>query len=477
MESARLALLHDTQLKYAVASADAVGIDVDWAVIRSSPVELDDGNGNVNDPNFVPKDALYRAARLSPGDIVTAQSFETSRDIRVNAEHIRRGAALRVALEKKVRAEAVKKRDAATIGLFEKRDGFEKKVAELRATAPPKITSHSPLMPIIRDLKAICDKRGARLVVVALPIDVQVSKAEWAKYGVDPVDMEPTKILLQDVVDAARAVGAQGFDATPALGAAEPGAFLDGDIHMTPKGHRALGESLARALRAPQLAVPGDGLPALRSTPPGPAEWAPNTEIAVRESDPAGCETKMVREWLGIFCRNKGGAKGVVVVTGTEVRAGALPGAALLIAPIVAGQDLRATFAFEGHSRDFVVKVGENVETADIGFTKPLPAVALGAGAGPSAETAAFCTCFSAQNAGQACSAARAVPDADCARTYAGDCTKLLACASGDPSAAPHCTEGHANAGGARRCRALCSNEVPCAKGRCAEWQGGRVCL
>src|SRR5262249_31111484 len=160
--------------------------------------------------------------------------------------------------------------------------------------------------------------RGARLVVVALPLDVQVSTAEWAKYGVAPVDMVETKILLEDVVTAARAVGADALDATAALAAAEPGAFLDGDIHMTPQGHRAVGEELGRALRAPRLSSPREDLPPARSWPPKAGEWTPNTEIAVRESDPAGCETKKVREWLGIFCRHNGGAKDVVVSRGVE---------------------------------------------------------------------------------------------------------------------------------------------------------------
>ena len=479
-ESARLALLRDTQIKYAADSADAIARAVDAKVIGESYKDLQDDYSevnNVNTPGWVPKEAIFRAARLNPGDIVTARNGEEARDIRVNAEHIRRGAALRLALEKKVRAQAQQQHDAATTSLFEKRDTFEKNAAELRASVAPKITSHSPLTPVIRDLKAICDKHGARLMVVALPIDVQVSKAEWAKYGIDPIDMESTKILLEDIVNAARAVSADGFDATPALTAAEPGAFLDGDIHMTPKGHRALGDALAKALRAPKLAVPGEGLPAARTPPPQPAEWTANTEIAVRESDPAGCETKKVREWLGVFCRHKGGAKGVIVATGIEVLAGALPGEALLVAPVIPGQDLRATFAFERENRDFVVKVGQNVETAELGFTKPLPEASLGEGSGPSAEASAFCTCFTAQNAGKTCSAATTVPDADCARTYAKDCAKLLACASGDPGAAPTCSAGHAKAGAARRCRALCSNEVPCAKGRCAEWQGGRVCM
>ncbi len=476
-ESARNAAVRELQIKYAAESAEVVGRSLDTKVIGEKYRELGGDADDWSQPTYVPNEAMYRAARLSPGDIVTVQAGESSRDFQVNAEHIRRGAALRVAYEKKVRDEAERNRDKRTLGLFEKRDGLEKKVAELRASVPAKVISHSPLTPVLRDLKTICDAKGARLMVVALPIDVQVSKAEWAKYGLDAVDMEATKILLDDIVAAAHEVGADGFDATPALAAAEPGAFLDGDIHMTPKGHRAVGEGVAKALKAPRFSVPGEGLPALRSPPPTPDEWKPNTEIAVRESDPAGCETKRVREWLGIFCRHKGGAKGVAVTRGTEVIAGALPGEAVLVAPVVLGQDLQATFAFEGGNRDFVVKVTDNVATAEIGFTKALPAAPLAPGAGPSAEAGAFCTCFTAQNPGKTCSAATTAPSADCARTYGSDCTKLLACASGDSKNAPACAPGQANAGAARHCHALCSKEVPCTKGTCSEWQGGRVCM
>src|SRR5262249_4884353 len=92
--------------------------------------------------------------------------------------------------------------------------------------------------------------RGAKLLVVALPMDLMVSPAEWAKYGAtSPVDMAKALILVDDVVASAEALGAAGLDATPALSAAEPGAFLDGDIHMTPKGHRALAEAIAGRLR------------------------------------------------------------------------------------------------------------------------------------------------------------------------------------------------------------------------------------
>jgi hypothetical protein len=405
---------------------------------------------------------------------VTSNAGESSRDVRVNAEQIRRGAAMRIAIENEARKKAEATHDKEMLGLFERRDELEKKMAVLQAAPPPKAEIVSPLTPALRDAKKICDKHGARLFVVALPIDVQVSSAEWAKYNALPVEMEESKILLDDIVASARSIGADGLDATKALAAAEPGAFLDGDIHMTPKGHRALAEAIAKALSTPRLEPPRAGVPAGRSAPPKQEEWAPTTEIAVRESDPAGCETKQLREWLGIFCRAKGGAKGVTVAKGTEVMAGTVPGGSVLIAPILRGQDIQATFFFDGATREFTVDVPDDPRGAVIGFSKPAAAAPPPP---PAAETGAFCTCFASKFPRQACSKANMVADADCARTYANDCSKLLACSSGDPAAAPTCASGSAPAGGAGRCHALCSAEVPCAKGKCVESGGGHVCM
>jgi hypothetical protein len=90
------------------------------------------------------------------------------------------------------------------------------------------------------------------LLVVMLPFDVQVSADEWAKYGVeDGPDMTATLVLIDDAVASAAQLGIATFDATPTLRAAEPGAFLDADIHMTPKGHAALATALADALTQP----------------------------------------------------------------------------------------------------------------------------------------------------------------------------------------------------------------------------------
>src|SRR5690606_19216157 len=107
------------------------------------------------------------------------------------------------------------------------------------------------------ELVELCRRHGARLIVVALPVDVQVSADEWAKYGVDdPPDMEPSLALLGDLLASAEVLGVRGLDATSALRAAEPGAFLNGDIHMTARGHAALAEALAKVIADPWT-IPG----------------------------------------------------------------------------------------------------------------------------------------------------------------------------------------------------------------------------
>jgi hypothetical protein len=134
------------------------------------------------------------------------------------------------------------------IRTFEEREALRKRLDEMRRTPAEVVRAWSPMTPILREAKATCDAHGAALLVVALPMDVQVSPAEWAKYGAAPVDMDPAKVLVADLVASAERLGASALDATPALASAEPGAFLDGDIHLTPKGHRALAAAIATKL-------------------------------------------------------------------------------------------------------------------------------------------------------------------------------------------------------------------------------------
>ena len=475
VEDARLARLHDSETKYAKDAAEQASRSLEARLIHDAvdakDPRLTDRDADYQNPDFIPKDQVLEAARLSPGDILRTNLGESGRDVRVNAEIIRRGAALRASLEKSTREKAETQQAKDVLGLFKTRDELTQRAAEIARSKPPRPAPLSPLASEIAAAKIICDKYGARLLVVALPIDVQVDKAEWAKYGAAPQDMELTKLLNTDVIDAAEFVGAEGLDATKALVAAEPGAFLDGDIHMTPKGHKALGQAIAAVLSVPHLRRPEPGLPPDRSPVPVAAEWTPDTEIAVTESDPAGCETKRVREWVGIFCHGR--ARGVRVDAGREVVAGALEGTVLLVAPLFAGQDVRATFAYDGETRTFSAAPGKDGAPATIEFSKPRPKDDSVARAGPGA--AAFCACLEKQ--GSKCTAARTVPSADCTRSYPDDCKKLVACAEGSEAAAPTCDKLMTNMSPTQACVQLCAPDLPCAKGTCTPFRGGDICL
>ena len=92
-------------------------------------------------------------------------------------------------------------------------------------------------------MRAIADRAGAAFVLAILPIGVEVSAEEWKKYNAEPIDIGPLKVLHEDLLETARELGARAVDLTAALGAAQPGAFLDRDLHMTPKGHAAVAEA------------------------------------------------------------------------------------------------------------------------------------------------------------------------------------------------------------------------------------------
>ncbi len=200
----------------------------------------------------------YQQSRDNPGDIVvkTRHFVEESRGATVTGQAIYNGAKVRQEIEDRIRAVvdkkiAIEEAKGARLTLsLEERDALKKRLAELRAAPLEMVRAWSPMTPFLKEVKATCDARGVRLLVVALPMDIQVSMDEWAKYGSSEktVDMAASQILIDDLVASAERLGALGLDATPALRAAEPGAFLDGDIHMTPKGQRAFAEAIAAKL-------------------------------------------------------------------------------------------------------------------------------------------------------------------------------------------------------------------------------------
>jgi hypothetical protein len=121
-----------------------------------------------------------------------------SRQIRVTAEQISAAAAvparLRTQLAEWARTHATGEA-RQTLAALDARDQVLAKLSELDVQKL-QTALDPPLDGYIRDIQQLVTRAGARLVVVILPIDVQVSAEEWKKYGVPPIDMEPSKALI-----------------------------------------------------------------------------------------------------------------------------------------------------------------------------------------------------------------------------------------------------------------------------------------
>ncbi|GDX80523.1 hypothetical protein LBMAG42_23340 [Deltaproteobacteria bacterium] len=434
--------------------------------------------------------------RAQAGDIVYEHfGGEGAREVPVTAELLRKGAAVRGELEGRLREWAKAHPDdrrATAIGeALAAKDASQGSLDALATRVAEEVGGRSPFEPFVRVTKAHVEAAGAELVVVALPLDVQVSDTEWAKYGAEKVDMTESRALLTDLVAGASRMGLRALDLTEALAAAEPGAFQDGDLHMTAKGQAAAGEAIAAALKtqAPR-ALPGPGLPPGRSRVPSAPELAAAPEITVKGSSAAHCSTRQVREWLYVECTTSWGElqvdeealaqlgygalsydgersepSGVAVRTGEEVLIGladAMYGAdaVRILTPLVPGRPVEVDVWWtNGAQRLSVAWEGEK---AAMSFTKlPNPGR-------PTIPTI--------------CKAKSEIPfigDASrgCATTYPDDCVALRDCASGTRGHLPTCAVGEANAGSAGHCHALCDPAHPCVSGVCTDWQGGGVCL
>ena len=424
-----------------------------------------------NDGDLAVEGAIRHA---HPGDIVGQSYAESSRAITVTAEQLRQGAKVRRELEGRLAEWVASNPDHSlarhvTDALAEKAS-LDAALVSLATKVPESTGPRSPLLPTVAAAKARCDAAGAELLVVALPLDVQVSESEWAKYGAEPRDMTETRLLLTDLVRDAESLGVRALDATDALAAAQPGAFLDKDLHMTPKGQAALGAAIAAKLAVPApLALPGPGLPAGRSRVPTWEELALGKEVVVRGSSKNHCSTRALREWLIVDCQPAPGAltpQGVVVRAGEETLVGGDPGeAALLVTPLVPGRPVSADFVWS-----------QQTERLTVAWEGETPRMAFAPAAAVSAPAPARCA--KADDADRhGLYRAFGVFDRGCDATFPADCDAWFACGTGTRAALPTCGPGEANAGSAGHCHTLCDATRPCATGTCVDWQGGSVCL
>jgi hypothetical protein len=132
-------------------------------------------------------------------------------------------------------------------------------------------------------------------------------------------------------------------------------------------------------------AMANDGLPVEipppGSKPPTVAEWnAVPREISVRHSTPLNCETRMLREWLKVTCRQKGGMAALdmshVSQSGQQVFLfNKAPDLASVVVQVVRGKTYQARYTYQtGRERstsDLIVSWPNGNPRPSIAFTNP----------------------------------------------------------------------------------------------------------
>ena len=433
-----------------------------------------------------------QASFAQPGDIVGTESWvEWSRPIYATVDIILQGVEVRRKIERVLRdkARAAPSEGAKIDPVLDEVAASQKRAEAIRAEPVPKIRAWSPLTPAIRRAKALCDAAGAKLFVAVLPIDVQVSKDEWAKYGKPPVDLEPARILVDDLIDAVEDAGAVAVDLTPPLRAAEPGAFLNHDLHLSPKGHDAVAHALAAAFSAPEppkLIMPRPGRP-LGRTPPTELKLATSrSEVTVPGSTAAGCETYIVDEWLTLRCHDGGVDKAIPV--GIKVRRAPLGEAVIyrdnsytwrkdqvvVQVAVMRGQVTEIDFRWPERARRLDTIWDGNKVTTSFHALPPEAAAEIPAIPRPREEVCAVLK--EAKTKGR-CDEIPLLDNPSCFTTYRGDPASIVACMLGDRGAPPTCPRGLSPVGVFQRCLPLCSKDVRCSAGTCTPYEGGEVCL
>ncbi len=466
----------------------------------------------------------YLRGHGAPEDIVTSTkvfvSAEEARAVEVTANQLIAGADVRHEIEDRIQKEVARERartqgDQTLVASFQERTEQQRKLEALLAAPLQSVRESSPMAPHIMKMKELADAHGARLLVVALPLDVQVSADEWKKYGLAtaPIDVASTRVLSEDILVLSRTHGISALDPREALLAAEPGAFLIGDLHMTPKGHHALASAIATALHEPaqvtDLPLP---LPAGRTRPPSEEEWKRGLHVVIDRpvledrllyECPLDCRVTTLREWVRMVCvtdkqsvdpyylefRAPKPAAITAKRAGRDAMTMSGPGFLTATVPVVDGDSAVLTVTFESGYGDVTLRrkdglltlgwkrsdspMGRDYEDDWTTFSKRIPRHAPVLTDGVT-ET---CACRAAVTKGAACETFPGAPDADCARTYALDCEKRLRCEAGDPFTAPSCLPGWRHAGALEHCFQVCSPETPCKVGACTPYQGVSICM
>ncbi|RYZ63383.1 MAG: hypothetical protein EOP08_11010, partial [Proteobacteria bacterium] len=199
-----------------------------------------------------------------PGDYLERfhAPSENARPTRVTAEQLHRASLLRAYQDDNPKAiEEVEHAVPALQPLSAARTQAREKFAQVTGQRPTFVLPPTPLSPALARLGALAKTQGIRVVVAVVPIDVVVSPTEWKKYDVAGApDVSAVEEFGKALAARAKAEGLLAVDLTEPLRKALPGVFLDRDIHLTPKGHQIVADTLAPLVLA-EAPAPQDAAP------------------------------------------------------------------------------------------------------------------------------------------------------------------------------------------------------------------------
>ena len=420
-------------------------------------------------------EAVERRAQV--GDIVSNENLESARNVEVTAAMLRQGARLkrnlRADFEQWLSEHPEHSISTRLKAGLEEQQSLNAQLDTLSGQVAANLAAISPFKGFLERAHALTEAAGAALVVVALPMDVQVDREEWSKYDQPVEDMSETLTLLSDLTRDAHRMGLRTLDATTPLQGAQPGAFLDADIHLTPKGHAALAAAIAQALSTPApLPLPAPGLPEGRSRVPLAIDWLGLAENTVRGSTRNNCITQRIREWQRVTCKTPHSRDwqpvSVSLQSGSaETMVLSLVSHTDLITPLLPGQDLVATFFWSNRTEE--LRLTWDGEEPLLGFTP------VETRDSPEPSSSRLKTCIRDQAA--TIKALFGDEQAEECTTTWSECEAVISCAQGSGLRPPTCPAGEGNAGAAGLCHALCDERTPCQTGTCQEWMGAKVCL
>jgi hypothetical protein len=456
------------------ALAEARG---ELARVEDAPPVRTPRSRKLNEARYVARRTAEMAA-AHPGDIVYEPNAESARPVTATASLIRDAARERARALAIIEASLRDELEALQASTA-RRAGAASRLRQLNAQKHDQAQPASVLEPRLREIRDVAAKHGAEVLVVALPIDVQVSSAEWKKYGAGVTDMEPTLALTSDMLASARALGMRTLDTLPALRAASPGAFLHGDIHMTRKGHDAVARAIASAMtQAVPERRPKPGLPAGRTYPFVTLdEFQKAQAIWIDRAEEAGCTVHVQDEWAGVICavldetpvpphvdaRVLSGGHAEVVIHRS-------PAMFQLRAPVLAGEKLRARVEWDKAWRELEIE-----RASDGSWSGRFGPATPGAPTGSRLkEDDCVCNyngwCQALEPARPECNLQDDVPGGP------DRCEFLYLCTMGDRASWRSCPAGHAHGDPSGRCLPVCDVNGACATGRCETWQGVDIC-